>query len=59
MKPTVLIVEDEADLVTLLRYILEREDFRVVEASNGEEALLLVKEEIPDLIRKRLSEGSR
>ena len=50
MKPLVLIVEDEAALVTLLRYNLEREGFRVGEASDGEEAMLLVEEEIPDII---------
>ena len=50
MTPLVLIVEDEADLVTLLRYNLESEGFRVAEAGNGEEALVLVQEEPPDLI---------
>ncbi len=50
MTPLILIVEDEADLVTLLRYNLESEGFRVAEAGNGEEALVLVKEETPDLI---------
>ncbi len=50
MTPLILIVEDEADLVTLLRYNLEREGFRVAEAANGEEALLLVQEETPNLI---------
>ena len=50
MKPLILIVEDEAALVTLLRYNLEREGFRVVEAGNGEVAMVAVKEETPDLI---------
>jgi len=50
MTPLILIVEDEADLVTLLRYNLESEGFRVAEAGNGEEALVLVQEERPDLI---------
>ena len=50
MKPSVLIVEDEEALVTLLRYNLERESFNVVSASDGEEALVLAKEETPDLI---------
>ncbi len=50
MTPLILIVEDEADLVTLLRYNLESEGFRVAEASNGEEALVLIQEERPDLI---------
>lgn len=50
MKPLALIVEDEAALVTLLRYHLEKEGFRVHEAADGEEALLKVKEERPDLV---------
>lgn len=48
--PSVLIVEDETALTTLLRYNLEREGYRVFEASDGEEALLLADEVSPDLI---------
>jgi|TARA_R110002072_G_scaffold9326_18_gene45545 two-component system phosphate regulon response regulator PhoB len=50
MKPTILLVEDEAALVTLLRYNLEREGYQVFDARDGEEALILAKEEKPDLI---------
>jgi two-component system phosphate regulon response regulator PhoB len=50
MKPLVLIVEDEAALVTLLRYNLESEGFAVASAVDGEEALLRVAEETPDAI---------
>ena len=46
----VLIVEDEAPLVTMLRYNLESEGYRVSEAVDGEEAILMVIEEPPDLI---------
>jgi two-component system phosphate regulon response regulator PhoB len=49
-KPRVLVVEDEAALVTLLRYNLEREGFVVTEARDGEEALLLAREHKPDLV---------
>ena len=48
--PLVLIVEDEAALVTLLRYNLEREGFRVAEARDGEEAMLQIAEQMPDLV---------
>lgn len=48
--PSVLIVEDETALTTLLHYNLEREGYRVFEASDGEEALLLADEVSPDLI---------
>jgi two-component system phosphate regulon response regulator PhoB len=50
MNPLILIVEDEAALVTLLRYNLEREGFRVAEARDGEEALLVAREQKPDLV---------
>jgi two-component system, OmpR family, phosphate regulon response regulator PhoB len=48
--PLVLVVEDEAALVTLLRYNLEREGFRVAEAGDGEEAMLQIAEQLPDLV---------
>jgi len=50
MHPKILIVEDEAPIVTLLRYNLEREGFEVLEAGDGEEAMLLAMEKSPDLI---------
>ncbi|MGZ6009857.1 MAG: response regulator, partial [Rhizomicrobium sp.] len=50
MKPTVLVAEDEGALITLLRYNLEREGYRVLEAQDGEEALLVAAEEKPDLV---------
>jgi two-component system phosphate regulon response regulator PhoB len=50
MKPVILIVEDEAPLVTMLRYNLEREGFAVDEAVNGEEALLRIAERRPDAV---------
>ena len=49
-KPTILVAEDEGALVTLLRYNLEREGYRVLEARDGEEALLVAAEEQPDLV---------
>ncbi len=50
MKPYILVVEDEAPLVTLLRYNLEEAGFEVEEATNGEEALISVMERKPDLV---------
>jgi two-component system phosphate regulon response regulator PhoB len=49
-KPLVLIVEDEAPLVTLLRYNLEKEGFLVCEAADGEDALVQIAERKPDLV---------
>lgn len=50
MKPRVLVVEDEAPLVAMLRYNLEKEGFEVDEASNGEEALAKIAEQKPDVV---------
>jgi two-component system, OmpR family, phosphate regulon response regulator PhoB len=49
-KPLVLVVEDEAALVTMLRYNLEKQGFRVEEAADGQEALTRVAETQPDLV---------
>jgi two-component system phosphate regulon response regulator PhoB len=49
-KPTILVVEDEAPLLTLLRYNLEKQGFRVEEAADGQEALLRVEEARPDIV---------
>lgn len=50
MKPRVLVVEDEAALATLLSYNLEQNGFTVLEARDGEEALLIAEEQRPDLV---------
>ena len=49
-RPTILVVEDEAPLLTLLRYNLEKQGFRVDEAADGQEALMRVAEAPPDLV---------
>jgi two-component system, OmpR family, phosphate regulon response regulator PhoB len=49
-KPMVLVVEDEASLVTMLRYNLEKQGFRVDEAADGQEALTRIAETQPDLV---------
>lgn len=49
-KPLVMIVEDETALVTMLRYNLEKEGYRVCEAGDGEEALTVLAERSPDLV---------
>ena len=48
--PCVLVVEDEGAQREVLQYNLEAEGFTVVVADNGEDALLLVQEEQPDLM---------
>lgn len=46
----IMIVDDEPDILYLVKRILEREGYEVVDASNGEDALKKVKGEKPDLI---------
>jgi len=46
----ILIVDDEADLVSVLRIGLEVEGFEVIEASDGEEGLRMARECKPALI---------
>lgn len=50
MKPTVMIVEDEPSLVTMLRYNLEKEGYNVTEAADGEEAVTVANETPPDAV---------
>ena len=47
---TVLIVEDEIAIVTMLRYNLEKEGYRVLATGDGEEAVTMVKDHKPDII---------
>ena len=46
----ILVVEDEQDIVELLRYNLEREGYAVVSAPTGEEGLAVAQEKQPDLV---------
>ncbi len=48
--PHILIVEDEPAQREMLGYNLESEGYRISTAINGEEALLLISEEAPDVI---------
>jgi DNA-binding response OmpR family regulator len=47
---TILVVDDEAPIVDLVRFTLEDGDVRVVEASDGAEALVLARRIKPDLV---------
>jgi two-component system, OmpR family, phosphate regulon response regulator PhoB len=50
MIPQVLVVEDEDALSALLQYNLDKEGYAVTVAGDGEEALVLIDEQLPDLI---------
>ena len=50
MSKKILIVEDENDLIKLLKYNLEKEGFRVSYATDGSVALAEVRRDPPDLV---------
>ena len=50
MKANILIVEDEEALTVLLRYNLEAEGYEVETVARGDEADVLLKERVPDLV---------
>jgi DNA-binding response OmpR family regulator len=47
---TVLIVDDEPDIVILLRLALEAAGYSTVQATDGQEALDVIREEHPDVV---------
>ncbi|MEX0608716.1 MAG: response regulator transcription factor [Balneolaceae bacterium] len=49
-KQTILVVDDEKDLLDLIEYNLKKEGFAVLKAENGEEGIKIAKEHKPDLV---------
>ena len=49
MHPTILVVDDEKDILELLKYNLEKDGYRVLTAQNGKEALKLARQN-PELV---------
>lgn len=47
---SILIIDDEEDIRDILKYNLEKDGFSVDVASNGEDGLLKIKTNIPDLL---------
>jgi len=50
MSQTILVVDDELDIVKVVRAYLEQSGFRVIIASDGQQALAIFRHEQPDLI---------
>lgn len=50
MKKRILVVDDEPDVRETLRANLERQDFKVAVARDGEEALKMLENDPPDLV---------
>lgn len=49
-KETILVVDDEEDILELVRYNLQREGYQVETAVSGEKALKLARQQPPELI---------
>ena len=50
MNQKILVVDDELEIVEAVRAYLEQSGFRVITASDGEQALAVFRHEQPDLI---------
>lgn len=49
-KQTILVVDDERDLLDLIEYNLRKEGYAVLKAENGKEGIKIAKEHKPDLV---------
>jgi len=49
-KATILVIDDEKDLIELVRYNLEKDGFDVIAATDGQSGLDVVKKHRPDLV---------
>jgi two-component system alkaline phosphatase synthesis response regulator PhoP len=49
-KHTILVVDDEPFICRSLTFVLRKDNYRVLEARNGEEALVIIREHKPDLV---------
>jgi two-component system, cell cycle response regulator DivK len=50
MSKIILVVEDQADNRKIIRDMLRRSDYKIIEAENGEEALAAIGKQRPNLI---------
>jgi two-component system alkaline phosphatase synthesis response regulator PhoP len=50
MSKSILIIDDEPDIRTLLKYNLEKEGFKVIETDNGTDGIDIARNSAPDLI---------
>ncbi len=50
MSQKILVVDDELEIVKVVRAYLEQSGFRVITASDGQQALAVFRHEQPDLI---------
>src|SRR5690554_5619684 len=48
-KEKILLVDDDPDILEIIKYNLQKENYHVLTADNGEEAIHIAKKETPDL----------
>ncbi|HLB19298.1 MAG TPA: response regulator [Gaiellaceae bacterium] len=48
-RPLILIADDDPDILELVGFRLERAGYEIMRATDGEEALQLISERVPDL----------
>ncbi len=46
----ILLVDDDADILEIVGFNLEAENYQVFTAKNGKDALIIAKKEIPNLV---------
>lgn len=49
-KERILVVDDEEDILELVRFNLAREGYHVLSTTSGEKAIEITRRELPDLI---------
>lgn len=49
-KQTILVVDDEQDLLDLIEYNLRQEGYNVLKSENGKDGIQMAKEHMPDLV---------
>lgn len=47
---TILLVDDEQDIIDMLQYNLEKEGYRIISANNGKDAITKTQQYTPDII---------
>ena len=50
MVPTVLLVDDEPNILLSLKFLMQKEGYEVFVAKNGDEALAIARQRLPDLV---------
>jgi DNA-binding response OmpR family regulator len=50
MVPKVLLVDDEPNILLSLKFLMEKEGYEVLVAENGDEAMALARQHLPELV---------